>query len=121
MRVLVCGGRDFTDFNTLFGVMDRITTKRPITHVIEGGATGADRLAREWATSRGIAVSTFPANWELHGKRAGPVRNCRMLREGHPDLVVAFKGGRGTAHMVRISRDAGVRVLETWKYKDDVS
>lgn len=120
MKVLVCGGRDFHDFSFLFGVMDHITTKCPITLVIEGGAAGADRLAREWANSREIPVSTFPANWDLHGKRAGPVRNCKMLREGRPDLVVAFKGGRGTAHMVRISQEAGTRVLETWKYKDDI-
>lgn len=120
MKVLICGGRDFTDRRFLFEVMSRITIKKPITLVIEGGACGADRLAREWANSHGVAVATYPANWELHGRRAGPARNCRMLREARPDLVVAFKGGTGTAHMVRISEEAGVRTLRTWKYKDDV-
>ena len=35
-----------------------------------------------------------------------------MLREGRPDLVVAFPGGKGTAHMVGLARRAGVAVLE---------
>jgi hypothetical protein len=38
-----------------------------------------------------------------------------MLREGRPELVVAFKGGRGTAHMVTIAAAALVPVLKTWR------
>lgn len=34
-----------------------------------------------------------------------------MLQEGKPDLVVAFPGGRGTAHMTRIAQEAGVPVV----------
>lgn len=36
----------------------------------------------------------------------------KMLADGKPDLVVAFSGGRGTAHMVKIALAAGVEVLE---------
>jgi hypothetical protein len=35
-----------------------------------------------------------------------------MLEEGHPDLVMAFPGGRGTANMMRQSREAGIKVIE---------
>jgi hypothetical protein len=35
-----------------------------------------------------------------------------MLAEGAPGLVVAFPGGKGTANMVRLSREAGVEVRE---------
>jgi hypothetical protein len=28
------------------------------------------------------------------------------------DVIVAFKGGNGTAHMIKIGREAGVPVLE---------
>jgi hypothetical protein len=44
--------------------------------------------------------------------KAGPIRKQQMLDEGKPDLVVAFPGGRGTAHMVRIARAAGIEVIE---------
>lgn len=118
MRVLVCGGRDFSDRAFLDRILAAVHAIRPITTVIEGGAAGADSMSRRWAERRGIEVVTFPADWELYGKRAGPVRNLKMLREGRPDLVVAFPGGRGTAHMVRSAREAGVRTLEAGNYKD---
>jgi hypothetical protein len=38
-----------------------------------------------------------------------------MLREGKPDLVIAFPGGRGTAHMTRIALEAGLKVIEIAK------
>src|SRR3569833_724971 len=100
MKVLVCGGRRYTDQTFAFAVLDRVHVKRPITLIIEGGATGADRFAREWAIARGVRYQTFEANWQRYGNRAGPVRNHTMLREGKPDFVVAFAGGSGTAHLV---------------------
>jgi hypothetical protein len=69
-------------------------------------------LAGKWAAYNGIPIAEFPAQWDLHGKRAGYLRNKQMLEEGQPDLVVAFPGGRGTADMVRQSREAGVPVIE---------
>ena len=45
-------------------------------------------------------------------KKAGPLRNQRMLDEGKPDLVVAFPGGGGTKDMVRRSVKAGVPIHE---------
>jgi hypothetical protein len=50
------------------------------------------------------------ADWNTHGRAAGPIRNQRMLDEVKPELVVAFPGGRGTADMVRRAREAGVNV-----------
>ena len=45
------------------------------------------------------------------GRKAGPIRNQRMLDEGKPDLVVAFPGGKGTNGMIDLARNAGVRVI----------
>lgn len=43
---------------------------------------------------------------------AGPIRNSRMLREGKPDLVLAFPGHGGTADMVKQAGEAGVGVMK---------
>lgn len=115
MRVIVTGGREYADKGFLFDILDRIHSKRPVSLLVEGGARGADALAREWANARDIPFKTVEANWERYGGRAGPVRNHKMLREEKPALVVAFIGRIGTPHMVAISRRAGVRVIETWK------
>lgn len=113
MKVLVCGGRDYADRQTLFAFLDSVANPRNVEVVIEGEAPGADTLAREWAEQHRIPVLMFPAEWKIHGKAAGPIRNAQMLREGKPDLVVAFPtpASRGTWHMVRIAREAGVRTL----------
>lgn len=112
VRVLVCGGREFAGGDWLFAVLGRIHRKRTITCVIHGAARGADTLADRWAQSEWIDRMVFPAQWRTHGKAAGPIRNQQMLDEGKPDVVVAFPGGRGTAHMVKIAREAGVPVYE---------
>jgi hypothetical protein len=106
-RILVCGGRTFNDHAAFARVMEG----REPAVIINGGAAGADRLARMWAGYRTIATFTFPADWERMGASAGPRRNQRMIDEGMPDLVIAFPGGRGTADMVRRARAAGIAVI----------
>lgn len=112
LRVLVCGGRDFEDRRLLICTLDALHRERGIGVVINGGAPGADTLAKNWALMRGIDVQTYAANWAEHGRAAGPKRNQRMIDEGKPDLVVAFAGGKGTADMVRRARGAKIEVME---------
>jgi hypothetical protein len=117
MTILVCGSRDFTDARRLFDVLDhyRMSPKFPALHLIEGCARGADRLAEEWAASRGVAVEHHPADWDRLGKRAGIERNKAMLAR-RPHVVLAFftdrnLPSRGTAHMVEIARKADIPVV----------
>lgn len=108
MRVLVCGSRHFNDFELLSEVLDGYK----ISVVIEGEARGADTLARLYSEKRGIDVLPFPADWNTHGKAAGPIRNAQMLREGRPEFVVAFRASdsRGTQNMINQARKAGIPV-----------
>jgi hypothetical protein len=116
LRVLVCGGRDFEDVRHLYAVLDQVRRDQAIGCVISGCARGADSLAIAWAEDAShhatVAVARFPADWGLHRRAAGPIRNQQMLDDGKPDLVVAFPGGRGTSDMVRRARAAGVRAIE---------
>ena len=119
MRVLVCGGREYRDRVVLFGALDALDAKYPVTLVIHGAATGADTLAGAWAKSRGKEVLDFPMDRE-HGDPhyEGRRRNARMLHEGKPACVVAFPGNEGTAHMMRIARGAGLLVWEPAKEQE---
>jgi hypothetical protein len=114
MRVLVCGDRNWDDFPYLCNVLDEIHSRETITLVIEGEARGADTMSRLWAEHHHIPVAKYPADWHTYGRAAGPIRNRQMLREGHPDLVVAFHRNivesKGTRNMVEISMKAGVPV-----------
>lgn len=112
MKVLVCGGRDYNDYGNVKAHLDALHDMEPITEIIHGGASGADTLAGLWATQNNVKLNIFPAEWEKHGRAAGPIRNTIMLEVGKPELVLAFRGGRGTANMVKQAEDAGVEVME---------
>lgn len=111
-RVLVCGGRDFADQALLFGALDMQAKTVGIQTILQGGADGADHLARLWCHSRQCRMENYPAKWKQYGRSAGPRRNQQMLEEGKPDIVFAFAGGRGTADMMRRAKAAGVSVAE---------
>lgn len=117
MRVLICGGREFDDWQLFIETMDTISAEldfdgnQPIT-IIEGGAKGADFCARLYAKYCGWEHLPFPAEWKKYGRAAGSIRNTQMLVEGQPDLVIAFPGGNGTADMVKQAREAGIQVRE---------
>lgn len=117
MRILVCGGRDFTDKGLLYRTLDRIIydgdhTDYGLTTIISGSAKGADTLAEYFARDYYCGLETYHANWEKYGKSAGPIRNQQMIDEGEPDLVVAFPGGKGTADMVRRAKKHGIKVVK---------
>lgn len=108
----MCGGRDYQDREYLHDVMTYIEHRHGhIGKMTTGGAAGADTLAHEWAVStKRILAVVMRADWKKYGKRAGPLRNQKMI-ETMPDLVVAFPGGRGTADMIRRADEAGVEVM----------
>jgi hypothetical protein len=112
IRVLAFGGRTYSNCAKVYRALDAINAKHGVSCIIEGDAPGADRLAKLWALDRGVLLETYPANWRKEGRAAGPKRNERMLREGRPDVGVAFGGDAGTADMVRRMKGAGIAVWE---------
>ena len=99
----------------------------PISLVIHGDATGADKLADAWAAFQKIERLPFPAKWtEIHvvgarvrwGKHgfynalAGIWRNQQMIDEGKPTAYLAMSGGTGTADMVARCKAAGLQGVE---------
>jgi putative aminopeptidase FrvX len=110
MRILFCGDRNWSNYKVICEVMAEL---RP-TLVIEGEAAGADSLAREVAEDYLIAVQPFPADWKKYGRAAGPIRNTQMLKEGQPEMVVAFHDdittSKGTKNMVEQAKKAGIQV-----------
>jgi hypothetical protein len=126
-RVCVTGGRDYADAARVFAELDRIDAARPIACVIHGACrvdgddhvetwhriSGADRWADEWAIGW-TSIDAYPVRRSVDGgwPAAGQCRNARMLRDGRPDLVLAFPGGRGTRGCVKQARALGIRVIE---------
>ena len=108
MRILICGGRDFTDYDLFLDKMAKFKEILYFPTIIHGGCKGADMLADRYAKYNGWELEIYEADWDKHGKAAGPIRNKLMLEEGKPDLVIAFPGGRGTENMINLTKEAGV-------------
>ena len=102
--ILVCGGRFYTNMKEMWSTLDRLNALYKFKTLIHGGAGGADTLAGKWADEKGLQKIVVRANWNKHGKAAGPIRNQQMLDTYAPNLVVAFEGGKGTADMVKRSK-----------------
>lgn len=154
-RVLVCGSRDFgtkieggkrvedptsLEFHMIWDTLQGMFESHMVGFgsayllpfvVIEGDATGADKIAGMWATQSplhpppdedtgyGCAElmhECYPANWNKHGKAAGPIRNTQMLVEGKPTLVLAFSNdfsqSRGTNNMIEQAKKADLPVVK---------
>ena len=128
MKVLVCGGRDYSNVDKVYEVLDEIDQREAtlpgdktgeiITAIISGHAKGADSIGEMYGDERGFRVEVYPANWNLYGRRAGYLRNVEMAEKGKPDLVEAFPGGKGTAMMIKIGNERGIEVMEV---SDDIS
>lgn len=96
VEVIVTGGRDYDDLIMVQDVLGQFN----ISLLIQGGASGADELALWYAKDNNIEHKTYKADWNKHGKAAGPFRNSEML-VSHPNaIVIAFPGGRGTENCV---------------------
>ena len=121
MRCVLCGGRDYT-FETIDTFwLDSFHKEYKITECITGGASGADNNGHFWAVRAGIDTVEIHANWEKYGKKAGFIRNKKMLYyllndeaqslyNDYEVSVIAFKGGDGTAGMVSIAKQTGVKI-----------
>lgn len=112
-RLLVCGGRTYSDTAR----MDEVLASAHEHHgkalvICHGGAPGADSLAGLWASKNGVPCISMVAPWHCYKKSAGTIRNTWMLSHLQPDAVCAFPGGPGTAHMIGLARRAGLHVHE---------
>jgi len=115
MRVLICGSRGWQDpkpIDVILAGLDVLSEGRnEKLVVIHGDAPGADKLAGRLAARWGATVIAEPADWDLHGKSAGPIRNSKMLNEYRPEMIFAFRSdgkSNGTDDMVAKGQAAKV-------------
>ena len=101
-KLIVAGGRDFSDTALFLNTMQRVEQELSEYSVslVSGMAKGADKMGWQFARDQGITCHPFPANWNKYGKAAGFRRNQQMA--DFSDGLVAFWDGKshGTKHMI---------------------
>lgn len=105
MRFFLTGGRDYRPTQEEMQNFTIILIADMPTEIHHGDCRGVDRIVSKYAETLGFKTISHPANWYPLGRldrSAGPRRNQLMVdlaQEG--DILVAFRGGTGTADMKR--------------------
>lgn len=113
--VMVTGGRDYADYDYLAKVLVAELTNDSGRYlgqqfaIVQGGARGADALAKRWCENRGIPCFECRANWDVYGNGAGAIRNDWMLQLPIAK-VIAFPGGSGTKNAIDKAYKDGIEV-----------
>ena len=116
MKVLVTGDRNWTDREAIRLCLSKLQ-KQGYDSLVEGGAKGADTIAREEALKLHFkSIEHYPAQWDRYGKAAGLIRDRMMVDVCKPDLVVYFHdnlmGGWVPLDMVNYVTSCGIKVVE---------
>lgn len=109
MKVIVAGGRDFTNYALVEEAIK--ISGFEISQIVSGKAKGVDTLGEVWALANNIPVEAFPADWSQHGRAAGPIRNKQMAE--YADALIAIWDGesKGTANMIQQARNKQLNVF----------
>lgn len=119
---IICGSRHWSDYSAIVRCVDSLPKG---TLVIHGGARGADEQAGEAAFAFRLPTLVMPAQWDLFGPKAGPMRNKAMVTVlaslgqcGYSIRLYAFlqsnAENRGTRNCLRQAVAKGIPVIEHW-------
>ena len=125
VRIAIVGSRDFNNYEYLkFELLKHINKRLDSTvipgmpyqrvdldvEIVSGGAKGADTLAEKFADEFGFEKLIFKPDWDLYGKRAGFVRNAKIV--DNCDVLFAFQinKSKGTQHSIDLAREKGKEV-----------
>jgi hypothetical protein len=109
LRIAVVGSRDWPSPVHVLQVLQDLPCDE--IAIISGGARGVDTFAADWAKRKGVPLTVFDADWDTHGKAAGPIRNTAIVEAA--EVVIAFVDGpsKGTKDAIKKAKAAGKQVV----------
>ena len=118
MKLAVIGSRDFNDYKLVIKYINQIRKEYNITHIVSGGANGADKLSEKYAKEYNIPIEIYRPDWEQFGKSAGYIRNTAIWNNA--DMGIAFWDGesKGTSHSFKIAKVQN-KILFIFNSKDN--
>ncbi len=98
MKLIIAGSRTL---NPGFDIINAAIydNKLIVTEFVSGGASGVDKAGEEYANYSQTKLTLFKANWDTHGKGAGPIRNRKMALYADALLLIWDGKSRGSLNM----------------------
>lgn len=112
-KVIVAGTRSFDDYDLLCRKLDGMLVNKKHTHrivILSGGAKGADALGERYARERGYGLQVYPADWDAHGKAAGPMRNEAMVKCANAAVFFWDCVSNGTRDCLKKARERKIPI-----------
>ena len=114
--LLVAGSRTFNNKEVMFKKLDYFLQNQPEVTIVEGGARGADTLAKEYAQAHNFKCVEIPAEWNVYGKSAGYKRNEKMhqyISHYKNRGCICFWDGqsKGTQHNFELAKRYNTRLV----------
>lgn len=112
--IAITGGRDVHPSQQQLDAFARYLDACRCTLLLHGACSGVDDIVSKSirAARTSLAIVGMPAQWERHGRAAGPKRNREMLMGGESgrraDTLVHWPGGPGTAGCVALAATLGI-------------
>jgi len=108
MITIIAGSRGINDYNALLQAV--LDAPFDITEVVSGGARGVDKLGERLTREYDLPLKIFPANWEMHQKRAGMLRNEQMSEYAEALILIWDGVSKGSKHMLSVAKRGGLKI-----------
>lgn len=108
MKVIIAGGRNIINYELVTSAVH--DSQFEITEIVSGGAAGVDTLAIEYAVENDLPFTIYEADWDRHGKAAGPIRNFKMAKNAEALIAIWDGESRGTRNMIEEAKRVGIKV-----------
>ncbi len=107
-RVTIGGCRNYNDYDAFCDYVDMCLSNIRFNSkiiILSGHCTGTDTMAEKYAQDNGFGLEIYPAQWNLYGRSAGPIRNEQMVALSN--FVIAFWDGKskGTKNLIQNARE----------------
>lgn len=115
VKLIIAGSRTVDKYRAFFELGKWLKPQEQFDIIFVTGCckSGPDQvpfLLQE--TDWGISIKKFPADWDLHGKAAGPIRNRQMAKYADCLLLIWDGKSRGSMNMKQEMERIGKPVYE---------
>lgn len=117
MKLIIAGSRTMNMTAGHIDMLVRYLKIDNITEIVSGCAAGIDQAAIQYhylvyPHNPECTLKRFPANWDEHGKAAGPIRNKEMAKYADTLLLIWDGKSKGSANMKKEMTKLGKPIYE---------